>query len=149
MILYLRYFLQYRGISKYHFRNLHTLTVVFLFLQTKFPMIKGKDVWVLHPTRVRGPMALGKTGYSFKTTKRILQSAPWGSVKWEIGMQSVEILKVYESGVKVMYPTKQLNRSVRLLDDVKDASCSSDALVVWRSDYLVEVSKSNSKSKKK
>ena len=64
-------------------------------------------------------------------------------------MQLVEVLKIYLRGVKVMLPSKQPNRLVKTLDDVGDADCSSDALVMWGSDYLVEVSHSKSKSKTK
>ena len=96
-----------------------------------------------------GPVALGKTGYNFKTTKRTLLSSPWGFVTWDIGMQTVEILKVYEPGVKVMYPFKQVIKSVKILDNVKDAKCSSDAVIMWGSEYLVEISKKKSKSKNK
>ncbi|KAG0596542.1 hypothetical protein M758_UG264000 [Ceratodon purpureus] len=113
--------------------------------QKTTPLGVNKDVWVLHPTRVGSPVAIGKTGHSFKTTKAKLQSSPWRSVNWETGMQLVEIQKVFQSGVKIMHPSKQPNKSIKLLDDVQEADCAEDALVMWGSDYLVEVSKNNTR----
>ncbi|KAG0504663.1 hypothetical protein M758_N028000 [Ceratodon purpureus] len=74
--------------------------------QKLYPLDVSKDVWVLHPTRVGSPVALGKTRYSFKTTKSKMQASPWRSVNWETGLQLVEIQKVLQSGVKVMHPSK-------------------------------------------
>ncbi|KAG0564652.1 hypothetical protein KC19_VG104000 [Ceratodon purpureus] len=116
--------------------------------QRGYPMGVNKDVWVIHPTRGGGPVALGKTGYSFKTTKAKLQASPWRSLKWEVGMQLVEIKKVYQTGVKVMHPTQQPQKNVKTLDDVTDVEFSDDALVMWGSDYLVEVSAAAKKKKK-
>ena len=102
-------------------------------------------MWVLHPTRDGGPVALGRTGYNFKTTKKKLQSSSWRTIQWEIGMQLVQILKVYQSGVKVMHPTKQPNRRIKFFDDVKHAEFTKDALVMWGSEYIVEVAKKKRK----
>ncbi|KAG0597302.1 hypothetical protein M758_UG326500 [Ceratodon purpureus] len=106
--------------------------------QRGYPMGVNKDVWVIHPTRGGGPVALGKTGYSFKTTKAKLQASPWRSLKWEVGMQLVEIKKAYQTAQK----------NVKTLDDVSDVEFSDDALVMWGSDYLVEVSAAAKKKKK-
>ncbi|KAG0596081.1 hypothetical protein M758_UG222600 [Ceratodon purpureus] len=99
--------------------------------QKLYPLGVSKDVWVLHPTRVGSPVAIGKTGYSFKTTKSKLQASPWRTVNWETGLQVVEIQKVLQPGMKVMHPSKQLNKSVKLLDDVQEAKSAQDASVLW------------------
>ena len=106
-----------------------------------------EQVWVLHPTKIGSAFALGRIGYNFKTTKRTLQSSPWRAINWEPGLQLVEIVKLYQSGVKVMHPTKQPNRGVKVLEDVIEAQSANDAMVVWGSDYIVEVSKTVQKSK--
>ncbi|KAG0623035.1 hypothetical protein M758_3G144100 [Ceratodon purpureus] len=107
--------------------------------QKKYPLGMNKDVWVLYPTKVGGPVALGKTRFSFKTTKSKLQSSLWRSLKWEQGVQLVEIIKVLMHGVKVMHPTKQPNREVKTLDDVTDVEFADESLVMWGTEYLVEV----------
>lgn len=109
----------------------------------------NKDVWVIHPTRVGGPVALGKTRFSFKTLKSKLQSSPWRSLKWEQGMQLVEIIKVFQAGVKVMHPSNQPNKDVKTLDDVREVEFADDALVMWGSEYLIPVVVSNVKGKLK
>lgn len=109
----------------------------------------NKDVWVIHPTRPGGPVALGKANYSFKTTKSKLQASPWSSLKWEVGLQLVEIIKVFQAGVKVMHPAKQPNKDVKTLDDVREAEFSDDAIVLWGSEYLIEVAPKNVKGKLK
>lgn len=45
-------------------------------------------------------------------------------------MQLLEIIKVYQSGVKVMHPTSQPNKVVKTLDDVRDVEFSHEALVM-------------------
>ncbi|KAG0596183.1 hypothetical protein M758_UG230700 [Ceratodon purpureus] len=65
------------------------------------------------------------------------------------GMQLVEIIKVYQPGVKVMHPTKQPNKEVKTLDDVSDVDFADDSLVMWGTDYLVEVSPRTQKGKTK
>ena len=56
-------------------------------------------------------------------------------------MQLIEILKVFQSGVKVMHPSRQPNKAVKFLDNVKSAELSQDAMVMWGSEYVVEASK--------
>lgn len=63
-------------------------------------------------------------------------------------MQLVEIKKVFQTDVKVMHPTQQPHKNVKTLDDVRDVEFSDDALVMWGSDYLVEVSTAAKKKKK-
>ena len=109
----------------------------------------NKDVWILHPTKVGGPVALGKTGYSFKTTKTKLQSSPWRSMQWEPGMQIVEISKVFLPGVKVMHPSRQPQQHVKTLDDVRDVAFAEEAIVMWGTEYLIEVLPPASKRKVK
>ncbi|KAG0573871.1 hypothetical protein KC19_VG217000 [Ceratodon purpureus] len=65
------------------------------------------------------------------------------------GMQLVEIIKVYQPGVKVMHSTKQPNKEVRTLDDVSDVEFAEDSLVMWGTDYLVEVAPRAQKGKTK
>ena len=64
-------------------------------------------------------------------------------------MQLVEIKKVYQSGVKVMYPSRQPNKNVKTLDDVKDVEFTDDAIIMWGSEYLVHANPPNSKGKAK
>ena len=109
----------------------------------------NKDDWVIHPTKSNGPVALGKTGYSYKTTKSKMFSSPWRSLKWEQGMQLVEIIKVFIPGVKVMHLTKQPKSDVKTLDDVKDVEFADESLVMWGTEYLVEVSPRGNKGKNK
>ena len=92
---------------------------------------------------------MGRTNYSFKTTKSKLQSSQWSSLKWEVGMQLVEIIKVYQPAVKVMHPTKQPNKNVKTLDDVRDTKFSEESIVMWGSEYLILVKPANVKGKLK
>ena len=107
-----------------------------LCVQKKYPLGVNKDVWVIHPTKSGGPLALGKTGYSFKTTKPKLQSSPWKSLNREPNMQLVEIMKVFVPGVKVMYPSKQPSKEVKTLDDVRDVDFAGEATLVAKWSFL-------------
>ena len=84
-----------------------------------------------------------------KTTKSKLHSSPWRSLKWESRMQLVEIVKVFQSDIKVMHPSKQLNKEVKTLDDVRSVEFANEALVMWGSEYLVEVCPPKLKGKMK
>ena len=64
-------------------------------------------------------------------------------------MQLVKIIKVYQPAVKVMHPTSQPNISVKTLDDVKEVEFSEEALVMWGSEYVVDVAPSTPKGKTK
>ena len=52
-------------------------------------------------------------------------------------MQLVEIMKVFESAVKVVHPTKQANNDVRTLDNVKGVELTDECIVMWGSEYLI------------
>ena len=62
-------------------------------------------------------------------------------------MQLVEIIKVFQSGVKVMHPSNQPNKQVKTLDDVRDVEFSDEALVMWGSKYMIEINPSKARAK--
>ena len=64
-------------------------------------------------------------------------------------MQLVEIKKVFEPGVKVMYPSKQPNKAIKTLDDVRESDYADDALIMWGSEYVVEIPSNTGKAKLK
>lgn len=62
-------------------------------------------------------------------------------------MQLVEIIKVFQPSVKVMHPTNQPNKNVKTLDDVREAEFSEESIVMWGSEYLIQVKPTNVKGK--
>jgi hypothetical protein len=61
-------------------------------------------------------------------------------VKWDTGLQLVEIKTVLVSGVKVMHASKQPNKKVKTLDHVRDVDSAEQSFVLWGSDYLLLIS---------
>ena len=64
-------------------------------------------------------------------------------------MLLVEIIKVYDAGMKVMHPSRQPNAAVKTLADVRDVEFSDEALVMWGSVYLIDVCPPTRKGKLK
>ena len=70
-------------------------------------------------------------------------------MNWDTCMQLVEVIKVFQSSVKVINPAKQPNKATKTLDDVREADFTNKALVMWGSEYVVDVEKCSTKKKKK
>ena len=100
---------------------------------------------MIHLEQLRIAVALEKTCYSYKTIISKLQSFPWRALAWHSRMQLVEIFRVFDPFVKVMHSANQPNKGVKKLENVMNMDFQKDALVLWRSEYLIMISSTEKK----